>query len=496
MRKSIKWLLLLIAAGLLVLAGCQNPAGGNDPSDSSGNPSDSSDDPSDSDDPAAFGQWTWVSGSSTGSQDGIYGAQGVADSDNVPGARSFAVSWTDDSGNLWLFGGWGYDENGATGELNDLWRFDGTDWTWISGSSTVGQAGTYGSKGVAAAANTPGARSRAVSWTDNSGNLWLFGGFGYDFPGAEGSFNDLWRFDVTTLEWAWISGSSVRNEAGEYGTQGVAAEDNVPSARDGAVSWTDDSGNLWLFGGSFFDVSGLSTVPLNDLWRFNINTSEWTWVSGSKLEAFTYGTPGIYGAKGVASASNVPGSRDGAASWTDASGNLWLFGGWGYADGGTIGELNDLWRFDVTTTEWTWVSGSSTAQQRGTYGTQGVADAGNEPGAREQPVSWTDDNGNLLLFGGGYDDGNAVEGYALLNDLWRFNVTTSEWTWVSGSSTIEQRGTYGTQGVADAANFPGARGEAVAWSDDTGNVWLFGGYGYHSGGVWPVELNDLWRFEP
>ena len=86
-----------------------------------------------------------------------------------------SVSWTDAGGNLWLFGGNGSPRT-PEGLLNDLWKWDGTNWTWVSGSSAAGQYGTYGTKGVAAPGNVPGAREGSVSWTDASGNLWLFGG--------------------------------------------------------------------------------------------------------------------------------------------------------------------------------------------------------------------------------------------------------------------------------------------------------------------------------
>jgi hypothetical protein len=109
------------------------------------------------------------------------------------GGRSGAVSWTDASGNFWLFGGTGLDALGASGSLDDLWRFDGTNWTWVSGSNTAGQRGVYGAKNVAGSSNVPGGRSGAVSWTDASGNFWLFGGTGLDALGASGSLDDLWR---------------------------------------------------------------------------------------------------------------------------------------------------------------------------------------------------------------------------------------------------------------------------------------------------------------
>lgn len=39
------------------------------------------------------------------------------------------------------------------------------------------------------------------------------------------------------------------NQAGVYGTKGVAGPSNVPGTREAPVSWADSSGNLWLFGG-------------------------------------------------------------------------------------------------------------------------------------------------------------------------------------------------------------------------------------------------------
>jgi hypothetical protein len=68
-------------------------------------------------------EWTWVSGSFTGDQAGIYGTKGVIDPSNVPGARNGAISWKDAQGDLWLFGGYGYYATGQGGYLNDLWRY-------------------------------------------------------------------------------------------------------------------------------------------------------------------------------------------------------------------------------------------------------------------------------------------------------------------------------------------------------------------------------------
>ena len=107
-----------------------------------------------------------------------------------------AVSWTDANGNLWLFGGFGYDSIGYYQSLNDLWEFSPTSktWTWMSGSNRTNGTGTWGTLGVPSTANVPGSRDQGVTWVDNGGNLWFFGGYGSDSVGGGGYLNDLWRY--------------------------------------------------------------------------------------------------------------------------------------------------------------------------------------------------------------------------------------------------------------------------------------------------------------
>jgi N-acetylneuraminic acid mutarotase len=254
------------------------------------------------------------------------------------------MSWIDSSGNLWLFGGVGFNSAGKQGLLNDLWEFSpaANTWTWVSGSSTIDAQGVYGTVGVAAAGSVPGARSGSTSWTDSNGNLWLFGGNGDDSKGSAGDLNDIWEFNPTTKAWTWVSGSITADAPGVYGTLGVPAATNVPGARAYSVSWIDSSGDLWLFGGTGFS----STFGyLNDLWEFDFTSKEWVWVSGSNtLSVQNGGQPGIYGTLGTAATTNTPGGRESAIGWTDSSGNFWLFGGVGYDSTGAAGYINDLWR--------------------------------------------------------------------------------------------------------------------------------------------------------
>jgi len=353
--------------------------------------------------------WTWVSGDNTTNQSGVYGTKGIPVASNKPGARHESVSWIDESGDLWLFGGYGIDNAGNIGNLNDLWKFDGDNWTWVSGDNTIDQSGVYGSKGVATSSNKPGSRSASACWTDSNGIFWLFGGIGYDYIGYGGYLNDLWKFDGTN--WTWISGDNTVFQRGVYGTQGVAAEINKPGSRSGCIGWIDSIDNLWLFGGGGYD-SDYQWKCYNDLWKFD--GESWTWVSGDN----TMGQIGVYGIKGYVAALNKPGARINCNSWIDQNNNLWLLGGYGY--GGVLGSgmsyLNDMWKFDGN--NWTWMHGDNITNQSGDYGTQGVADSSNKPGARDSSICWKDNYDNLWLFGGyGYDLYGSL-GY--LNDLWRY----------------------------------------------------------------------------
>lgn len=422
-------------------------------------------------------KWTWVSGSNTPSQLGVYGIQGVAAPGNVPGARTGAASWTDAEHDLWLFGGMGYAAAGAAGLLNDLWEFKNGQWIWVSGSNTASQPGAYGALGVPSAANVPGARVNTMTWIDSNGTLWLFGGFGLG-TGSTGALNDLWAFNAG--EWTWVSGASATDQEGNYGTQGLAAATNVPGGRQGGSTWLA-GGDLWLFGGSGFATTQVGGL-LADLWKFS--AGQWTWESGVDV----IGSLGIYGTQGQPSASNAPGARYLAVSWLDA-GNLRLFGGDGYASSpGTTGLLSDQWLFSAN--EWTWVGGGSGENQMGDYGTIGSGAAGNAPGARQGAVSWTDADGNPWLFGG---NGEAAAGSGDLNDLWE--LSAGQWRWVSGANTPQQPGTYGVLGVAAAGNVPGAREGAATWIDANGDLCLFGGQGLAAAGP-SNYLNDLWCYTP
>ena len=440
-------------------------------------------------------QWTWVNGDSTVNVNGVYGSQGVYSPNAKPGARSSAISWTDQSGKFWLSGGSGYAAI-SNGLMNDLWQFNPAtnQWRWVKGDTAIVPPPVYGTQGVPSPLNKPGSRNLATSFTDNTGTLWMFGGFGVDAQGNGGPLNDLWRYNTSTNQWTFMKGDTISNQYGTYGNKGVAAPLNKPGSRAYSVSWSDNSGNIWLFGG--FGAALNAFGNLNDLWKYNTTTNQWTWISGDSIPEL----PGIYGNLGTPSPTNKPGGRQSASSFTDLAGNFWLFGGRGKAQSGAGfgGYLSDLWKYDPLANQWTWFKGDSVVNKAGIYGTFATAAPANKPGGRQNPVSWTDNSGNLVLFGGnGYAASQAGFG-GFLSDLWKYDITSNQWTWIKGDSVINLQGQYGTTGTANNSNKPGSRYGSIAWKDNSGKLLLFGGYGFAATdyGTFGGSLNDLWSYSP
>jgi hypothetical protein len=364
----------------------------------------------------------------------------------------------------------------------------------------------------------------------------LFGGDGFELSGKTGgpdtldaAMNDMWVCDMSFgdfCQWQLVGGYDptpvatvppttvgkqiIANAQSGFGPAGS------PAPRLGATAWTDKSGNFWLFGGS--DGSKF----LSDLWEYNpssLNPGTYTSTEGVWISKGNLGLdqPGNY------TTAPFPGSRTNAVTWVDASGNFWLFGGFGYDGQSVLGFLNDLWEY--TGGNWVFVSGGNTnkANQNGIYGTQGTAASTNMPGGRQEAAAWADANGNLWLFGGeGQDSIGTTNG--ILNDLWVYNIAGNQWTWVMGSNKANQTGAYPAQPVTGAVStttaagtcglaigdlplscqavtltgaLPGSRWGSSAWIDAGGNLWLFGGWGQDSTGTnGNGALNDLWVYTP
>ena len=133
--------------------------------------------------------------------------------------------------------------------------------------------------------------------------LYLFGGIGFD-----GLYSDMWAFDTTEEVW-----------------NGVNQEGDIPSARQ-LFAYSSFGNILAIFGGE--DASGLK----NDLYIFNTITNLWTIIL-----PLSSTTPS--GRKAACAVINLP--------------YIYIYGGQTL-----YGISNELWQFDIGTSEFTLISHS------------------------------------------------------------------------------------------------------------------------------------------
>jgi len=258
----------------------------------------------------ATNEWTWMAGpNTTGIQiHPIYGTLGLSSDTTSPGSREeVGNAWLDNDGNFWLFGGQG------TNYFSDMWMYNPSinQWIWQSGASTAAyDSPAYGASGTYGPDVTPGSGFPSSIWTDSAGHLWLFGIEGTNL------YNDLWEYDPSLKQWAWMNGSQMPNDAGAGGSACEGSESYRPGARYETRSvWNDCHGNFWLYGGRY------GNNYFGDFWVYLKNQNKWARISANNE------TPD-YGMMGMPSFTNHPGSTAGAAHWKDKHCNFWMWGGY------------------------------------------------------------------------------------------------------------------------------------------------------------------------
>jgi len=211
-------------------------------------------------------------------------------------------------------------------------------------------------------------------------SIFLFGGIGY--ADILGNLNDLWRYDLLGNQWFFINGNQTSNVETVYSTLG----DGYPGSRYGysLIKLLNDS--LILFGGSS------NGYPINELWRFDLETNDWYFVNGNE----TINAEGVYSTLG----DGYPGGRYYVSMSLLSNNSIILFAG-----GTNSGSFNDMWRFDPLSNEWYFVEGftfvfSSVSELENGY-----------PVARDKHSISTLSDNSIILFGG---DGIVYN----LNDLW------------------------------------------------------------------------------
>ena len=123
-----------------------------------------------------------------------------------------------------VFNGSGVSTANVTNVLIDCQH---NDWAWIFGPTSVNQYTQVHSVAPPIFPNTnnPGGRDFGITWTDNAGRKWIFGGFGYpanntlNQPAA--FLNDMWVWDT-------VDGADVNFEIGGI-TEVAAGRPDCPA---------------------------------------------------------------------------------------------------------------------------------------------------------------------------------------------------------------------------------------------------------------------------
>lgn len=409
--------------------------------------------------------WTWVSGANHSADPGSYGTRGTPHSNNRPPMRTRGAIWSGPEQTIWVFGGFH--------PRNDLWRYDIQTgmWTWMKGTNQTNSDGVYGSKGVPNINNTPASTYDAAYWPTIDGKLWLYGG---RFA-TSNIHDDLWCYDIASNTWTWMNGSGDpfssdwETNKPMYGTRGVGGANNSPGRRWGSSTWLTEDGGLWLFGGygrvSTHDPIEGSTLNVGrfaDLWRYDIPSNEWTWVAGPAGHSLG----GRFGEFGVPYQEHFhPAGRYWSNGWVGSNNDLWLYGGSGHDIHAVQGDLNDLWRFDISAGTWAWLGGSIDIRQQADFGALGHFSPDHQPGARRLATT-VDVDGKHFLFGGISQYGS--EGFHRRNDLWQLEIGALVPLDGMTTSTI----VYSPVGLLQINILPEeANNDGALWSIDGGEHW-------------------------
>jgi len=291
----------------------------------------------------------------------------------------------------------------------------------------------------------PRRRGRYAIGLDTLNNrLLLHGGrFRAGTSGDYTVFGDTWAFDLDTEVWSKLTG------------QGLPDRSNHAAAV---------VGDQWIaFGGNSSD-SGAIFTPQNDTWAFDLSTDSWSEIDaanpppsrlyhavatdGDRLYVYGGGDEGAFlgdfyadlWAFDPADASwtqlhdgsgNAPAPRIWANLEFDASGSrLLLFGG---HDDGVLGNNNELWSFDLSNQKWKRLAEGDVYNAPQNDICDFPADfTVIDPASpeRREAAATTVANGELLLFGGKTDCGNA-------NDVWSWSFASETWTNLSRATEGE-----------------------------------------------------------
>jgi hypothetical protein len=205
-------------------------------------------------------QWTWIYGQTTvmtgpnkspATLGSLYNPQMVYD----PTSQY-----------LWIMGGGCIDAQSGCSGLNsygtlfkvDFSQGDGNlNVTYVFGSTTSNDKGVLGTVGVEqnSTAIYPASRFGGGSWKSADG-FYIYGGWQGSGRGGDKYLEDLWKFNFTTGKYTCYSTQYNSGDPAVYGTINVASLTNNPGSRAFMACATLANGDLLMFGGRYWKISG------------------------------------------------------------------------------------------------------------------------------------------------------------------------------------------------------------------------------------------------
>jgi len=297
-------------------------------------------------------------------------------SDDGPSARGRHCAALDSNqGRALVFGGRFRPEgqSGAYQLFADLWAFDFTErrWTQLDDGSGAGPSPRYYSQ---------------AAWSSSEKALYVFGGLTNSDPLIFQRSDELWKW---TENEGWT----------EQETSGSA-----PSPRAFYGTTYDASRNrLLLFAGQVGDFQSLA---YNDLFELDLSSGEWNELHGGGIDApFTRMHPHL--------------------EYDDLRDRLIVFGG--HTD---LGDDNDIWSFPGEGGDWTLVNEADRFTGEGfgclnnpTEVPSDYVEMDLSAPERRQKAFIASMHDNLWVFGGMH-----AECSDHLDDTWRFDLETAEWS--------------------------------------------------------------------
>jgi len=284
--------------------------------------------------------------------------------------------------------------------------------------------------------------------------------------------------------------------------------------------------------------------------------NQWTWMSGYLVSDVVWMNPrplpspmSVRGAPWTLSSTVKPSVREHSAGGIANNNEIYVYGGVSLESE----YSSDFWVYDISQQKWAFISDLGWQIIGGTIGQESTTA---HPGGRNRMASAVDNNGNIWMFGGLYNDKNTFEtftrsdlwmyntktrkftyydeyaglqtkpseryrarawfddennmwmyggavdtpsGSLSYNDLWMFNTTSKSWKFISGNKNQPYckdctNGVYpATSGTGGTQYFPRSRSDYGYWKDTSGNIWIYGGYAESHG---TDEYGDLWEFNP